>query len=537
MDIFKHSGSASLGKNHPFDMKIEFVVLSPQMNIYFRKIYLCGALACCIALFMTINAHGATIDPDNAHIQYHGRWNMDVPKKPWIVWQGSSIIVKFEGTNITGTFDVSTRKKQYRVIVDGAPNAERLYMEPGLKTYTLADNLPSGEHTVELFQETFTTNKTTFHGLEIEGNLLSPPPRPKLRIEWFGDSNMDGTSLYSEKNTGDSGTYYAYPAMVTRMLGAEMHLEALGGATLADRGDNNVRDFIFSENFKDQDPAYRSGFKPHLIVVNAGANDINVADEKTIRQRYKDVVSDLRAVYGPDPHIVLMNAYGWDVKEPANYSRDVVNEIGDPHLTAFHYPWLWEKWHGSQWEHSGEAHLLMDHLKGVNPSWIRKNPADIIDGFGRNGDFANGSFEHTAPFGAYGWRYYDDGAERVHDPSNAPDGQYYIRLEEGEFVHQPTDATADFLPGGTEGGETYTITATMRGTTSDAQAQIITEFQGQQIWNRVNPQTATFNLSTTWKDYTAKATSAAGIWTLFNTVKATAGAVEIDNVRMTFAQK
>ena len=31
-----------------------------------------------------------------------------------------------------------------------------------------------------------------------------------------------------------------------------------------------------------------------------------------------------------------------------------------------------------------------------------------------DGDVANGSFEETAPFGGYGWRYFlDDGVERV----------------------------------------------------------------------------------------------------------------------------
>jgi len=493
---------------------------------------LSNVLILCLGVCFAPYISAAEISPDNTNIQYHGRWNFDAPAAPWVVWQGSSIVVRFDGTKITGAFDVSTRKKQYRVVVDGVPNAERLYMVPGPGTYTLAENLVPGVHTVELFQETFTSNKTTFRGLEIDGKLLPPPARPELRIEFFGDSNMDGTSLYSEKNTGDSGTYYAYPAMVTRMLGAEMHLEALGGATLADRGDNNVRDFIFSENFRDQDARYRSGFKPHIIVVNAGANDINGADENTIRQRYKDVVSDLRGVYGPDPHIVLMNAYGWDVKEPANYSPDVVKEIGDPNVTAFLYAWLWEKWHGSQWEHSGEAQMLMDHLASVNPEWKRVNPVEIVDGFGRNGDFANGSFEYQAPFGAYGWRYMEDGVERIKDSAKAAHGDYFIRLDAGEFVHQPTDATGDLLPGATDGTETYTITASIRGTAPGAQAQVITEFQGQQIWTRANAVTATFDVTTDWEEYSTTVKSVAGTWTLFNTLKASKGTVEFDDVRM-----
>jgi len=508
------------------------VVSFPQMFLYRLKSKQFGALFFWIAFLAVPMVHAVTIGPENPNIQYHGRWNFDSPALPWVTWQGSSMVVKFDGTKITGDFNPVGSTKQYRVIVDGIPNPNRLYMTTGLSSYTLADNLAAGEHTVEVLQETFTGQKTTFHGFDITGTILTPPSRPSLRIEYFGDSNMDGTSLYSENNSGDSGTYYAFPAMVTRMLGAEMNLQALGGATIEQNGDNNVGDFIFSEDYHTQDTGYRSGFDPHIIVINAGANDIYGANKATIKQRYKNVIADLRMVYGASPHIVLMNAYGWDVNEPANYTQEVVNEVGDSNLSAFHYPWLWEQWHGSQWDHSGESHLLLDHLASINPAWISVNSSDIADGFGRDGNFANGSFEHAAPFGGYGWRYYTDGVERINDSVNAAEGNYFLRLDVGELVHQPTDATADFLPGGTDGGETYTIVASMRGTAPGAQAQIITEFQGQEIWTRGNAQTATFNLSTEWEDYTAEATADAGIWTLFNTLKATIGTVDIDHVRM-----
>ena len=36
----------------------------------------------------------------------------------------------------------------------------------------------------------------------------------------------------------------------------------------------------------------------------------------------------------------------------------------------------------------------------INPSWKQIRSMDVMDGFGRNGDVANGSFEHVAPFGA-----------------------------------------------------------------------------------------------------------------------------------------
>ena len=483
-----------------------------------------------LLLFGTITSGAIKISPDNPDIRYTGRWNFDNPSVPWVSWQGSSIIVKFKGTGINIEM-AGVRSEQYRVIIDGTPENNRRYFSSSRNSYELASGLIDGIHTMEIMKETF-NDKSFFYGLNVTGDgILPPPARPALRIEFFGDSNMDGSSNYSEKNSGDMGTYYAFPAMITRMLGAEMNDQSVGGAQIYGTGDNCVDSFIFSQDYYNQDPSYRSGFDPHIIVVNAGANDIGNG-KSVIKNRYKKLVSDLRAAYGDSPQIILMNAYGWDVNEPANYTQEVVDELGDPNLSVCLFPWLWEQWHGCQWDQSGEAYVLLDHMTRLNPEWKQVNPGDIIDGFGRNWDFANGSFEYSAPFGGFGWRYRKDGVERIHDASQAADGEYYIRLEAGEKVHQPTDATGDFIPGATKGGETYYITAKIRGASDGAQAQILTDFQGQQIWTRGNPQSTTFNLTTEWKTYTASSIAPPGIWTVFNTLKALSGTVEFDAVRM-----
>jgi hypothetical protein len=440
-------------------------------------------------------------------------------------------MVKFEGTGISLEMG-GTHTDQYRVIIDGVPETGRRYFSSATATHVLAEGLAEGIHSMELMKETF-NGMSYFYGLEVEGTgLLELPDRPALRIEFFGDSNMDGSSNYSEKNSGDMGTYYAFPALVTRMLGAEMNNQSVGGAQLYNAGDNCVGSFIFSEDYYNQDPDYRSGFDPHIIVVNAGANDIWDNNKSAVKQRYKNVVADLRLVYGDTPQIILLNSYGWDLHEPANYTREVVDELNDPNLSVCLFPWLWEQWHGSQWDHSGQAYVLLDHIAVLNPEWTQLNPGDIIDGFGRNWDFSNGSFEYAAPFGGFGWRYYKDGVKRIHDPAQAAAGEYYIRLDEGEEVHQPTDATGDFLPGSTVGGETYYVTAIIRGVRSRAEARISADFQGQEIWTRGSPQTTTFSVTTEWQSYTASFTAPAGKWTMFTTLKSASESVEFDSVRM-----
>jgi len=482
-----------------------------------------------LLLFGTLANGQVSIPPSDPGIRYTGRWNFDNPREPWVGWQGSSILVNFKGKGLSVELG-GEKTEQFRIILDGVPGEERLFVSPERASYVLAENLDDGIHRLEIFKETF-KGRSFFHGLKVEGLGLVPlQERPDLRIVYFGDSNMNGSSSYSEKNKGDMGTYYAFPAMATRMLGAEMNNQSVGGAKLHGTGDNCVGSFIFSTDFSTQDPDYRSGFDPHIIVVNAGANDIWESSKVQIKQKFKNVVSDLRAVYGTGPHIILMNGYGWDPLEPAIYNYEVRDELDDPRLSVCLFPWLWEQWHGSQWDHSGQAHILVDHIAGLNPEWSQVQPCEIIDGFGKNGGLSNGSFEHGAPYGGFGWRYFEDGVERIFDASEADDGSWYIHLEEGEEVHQPLDATGDFQPGATEGGERYFISARIRGASPGAQAQIAVDFQGQKIWTRGDPQITTFEPGREWASYTASCTAPKGMWTMFTTLRSAGGVVEFDDV-------
>jgi hypothetical protein len=479
----------------------------------------------------------ATILPTDANIQYHGRWNFSDPSVPWVYWQGSSIFVNFDGTGISLDIEVESGTEQYRIVIDGTAQPERLYVT-GRKTKVLAKGLAPGIHTLEVMKETWEGEKTYFHGLKITGaGLVAPPKRPALRIEFFGDSDMDGSSNYSEKNTGDMGTYYAFPAMITRMLGAEMNLQAVGGATIDDGGDdgnNDVYSFIFAQKYGKEVPDYRSGFAPHIIVIHAGANDMG-AGKKAIKKRYKNAIAALHKVYGSKSHIVLSSAYGYDINEPSAYIDEVVKEVGG-NLSACLFSWSWERWHGCQWEQSGMAHGLVDHITSLNPEWVEVKPNDIIDGFGRNFDVANGSFEHKAPFGGFGWRYMEDGVERIKDSAAAADGDYFIRLPEGTMVHQPFDATGDNLPGATTGTQAYKVTAMIRGTTSDAIAQINADFEEQVLYNRTNSLERSFTVSTAWKEYSTSFAAPVGSWKTFVILKSKSGTVEFDNIRMSDQQ-
>ncbi|MEH6549867.1 MAG: GDSL-type esterase/lipase family protein [Pseudomonadales bacterium] len=480
-----------------------------------------------------------TISPDDARIRYTGRWNHSTLHSPWIAWQGSSIAVQVSGGNISIELENHGSADQFRVIIDEEPNDQVLHVKPGRHRYVLAAGLPSDmPHKIELFKETFYGKRTTFHNLQIsEGQLLNPPPRPNFRIAFFGDSNMDGTSLYSEKNSGDMGSYYGFPATTSRMLGAEMHLQAYGGARLAGPGHNTVTAFIYSQDWHHQIPGYRSGFAPQVIVVNAGANDIgqvrgpNQVD--IIKDRYRAVIKVLRDVYGDSPHIVLMNAYGWDLQEPANYSREVISGL-DSKVSVLLYPWIWELWHGSMIEHAGQSRLLAEHIINLNLGFGKIQDAEVFDSFGRNFDVTNGSFENAAVagFSAFGWRYHEDGVERIHAPDDAADGAYFIRLQPGEQVHQGTDATGDFEPGPTKGKQKYTLSLMIRSNSPGAKAEIGADFEEQSLYQRKNAQSHILVANHQWREHSVVLTAPEGSWKTYVTLKSLSGDIDIDAVKM-----
>jgi hypothetical protein len=156
-----------------------------------------------------------------------------------------------------------------------------------------------------------------------------------------------------------------------------------------------------------------------------------------------------------------------------------------------------------------------------------------MSGFGVEGDVANGSFEEVAPFGAWGWRYYDDiGVRRVHDTSDdIPDGSHYLQLSNGAHAQQTNPASND---------QTYTVTASIRGERNGDQAQLRLDFRDQGMGaGEVSPKEAyeeTVTLTTAWQTYSLTATPSSGGNPVYaSRVTFTAGqgsTVDIDSVKL-----
>ena len=364
----------------------------------------------------------------------------------------------------------STTNEEYRVVINGTLSLNRLKVSPGTNSYFIAEALdPSRINNLELLKAT-NTGAVTFLDAEVtNGTISSYNPDAKLKIAYFGDSNMEGYSLYSEKDQGGMGTYYAYPSVTARMLGADLRIMAKSGATLAGSGFNNVTSFIKSINWPTQIPNLTDNFKPDVIVINAGANDIYTVSnnqKEVIKERYRQVIRNIREFYGSEPHIILMNAYGWNTNEPANYSNELSSEFNK--ISTLYFPWCWEQWHGTMVEHAGQAQILANHITQLNPEWSIISDQELFYPFSTQNLISNGSFENIARdnFNSFGWRYFEDGAERIYNPDSAFDGDHFVQLDAGEFIHQGQDATGDLLPGSAPIDQTYEFSVMMRSDSS-----------------------------------------------------------------------
>mgnify|MGYP001825210082 CR=1 FL=1 len=498
----------------------------------FLVLFLLAALASCSTAEFNPN-----VAADDPAIRYTGRWNFEDPKAPWVGWQGSTVSVAFRGSGISATVDFGDEGETLRVIVDGVPEEPARHVPGGKQTIVIAADLdPAEEHIVTLMKEEYAYSNLEFHGFTLaDGELIELPPRPEMRIAFFGDSNTEGFSLYNEKNEGGNGTYFAYPATVARMLGAEFQLQAVGSATLDGPGANDVVSFVRSPAFDREDPGYSDNFEPHLVVINAGANDISRVDEtkrKEFTERnYRNAIAAIRGAYGDEPHILLWNSYGWDPDEPALYNQEIVDEIGG-NLSKAGFAWCWEQWHGDMVDHSGQAGLLAEHIVSLGLGFEMQQGLDVVDGYADGYGVANGSFEGAARdgYGGFGWRYYEDGVARVMI-EDAADGDYVIRLEQNELVHQCTDATGQTAQP-TKDSQQFRVTASIRSVGNSGTAILGANHSAQNLYLRENLEEFAFEVSSEWQDYSATFTAPDGTWQTYVILKSAAGELEFDDVRL-----
>lgn len=309
------------------------------------------------------------IKPDNPLLQYSGRIDWSKKEAPVFVYPCSYIRMRFTGSRVAAV--VENHKAYFGsflgYFIDGEQKCVKM-TDHGRETVMLAEGLADQEHELMLFKRMDFCHIFTFYGFELdEGTCLKEvEAKPARRIEVYGDSvsagevseAVDYVCQPDPEHDGEfSNSYYSYPWMAARKLGAELHDIAQGGAALLDgTGWFAGPDFIGMESIYDKIQFYPvlsevvkwdfEAYRPHVVIVAIGQNDanpenymmINYSGEKAEhwRSSYRAFIEKLREIY-PKAEIILATTI---LEHHANWDRairQVCEEMADRHIHYFRY--------------------------------------------------------------------------------------------------------------------------------------------------------------------------------------------------------
>ena len=265
-------------------------------------------------------------------VQLIGRFDDTDPAGPRFAWPGSRIIARFDGTDVsvklTQTNGFTGGPTYFDVVFDGVVGTP--FTVSGTQTIVLASGKPAGTHTVEIMKRTEAVFGTVrFEGFTFTGGsgLLAPPPRPARKMEFLGDSTIDGYGIEGDHATTCmvGGVDVAPPqydearksvAWLTSVgIGAELNLLGYSGKGLARNEDGQTTDTfptIYTRTLPDvAGSAWGfATFTPDAVVTALGGADYSGDPAGTFPANfdatYATMIADIRARYGATPYIFLL---------------------------------------------------------------------------------------------------------------------------------------------------------------------------------------------------------------------------------------
>ncbi len=300
---------------------------------------------------------GTIVSFNDKELSYEGRINY-TNDAAILSWPGTSVYINFAGTEIKGEFSESDTANYYNIILDGKI-ISKIHFDRERKIYTLASGLENKNHSLQLFKRTeWDKGSTSFYGFSgNELKLLPPSPKPKRKIEFYGNSIECGYGI--EDYTGDlpigfyQNNYDAFPALTARHFNSQYQCIAKSGIGIT----ISWFPLLMKEMYDRLDPTDASSkwdfknYTPAVVVINLLQNDYwltNMPNHPEYRSRfaaqkptpgfvmseYKSFVQLIREKY-PTAKIICMLG-NMDITSEGSawpgYVTKAVQELGDKNI-------------------------------------------------------------------------------------------------------------------------------------------------------------------------------------------------------------
>jgi len=303
---------------------------------------------------------------NNPNIMYEGRIDTTTYDAAELYWSGTSIKLNFEGQAISARFSEERGDTYYNIIIDNdAPYI--LHPDSAQQYYVLADSLPEGPHSVEIFKRTeYDRGWSRFYGFSITGNgKVLPKDAPKKRkIEFYGNSITAGYAVddFSGSDRSDSiftNNHLSYDKLTADHFDADYHCICKSGIGITVSWFPTIMPEIYNRlNPADANSRWDfSLYTPDLVVINLFQNDswiVNLPDNEEFKRQfgttkptddfiiksYADFVRSIRKEYPETPIICMLG--NMDATQEGSvwpgYVETAVAQMNDTNIYTFFEP-------------------------------------------------------------------------------------------------------------------------------------------------------------------------------------------------------